>query len=210
MRNFQEHLKWITSWEDCFWTDETTIFYYTEWLMKVWNTHENLNLLFLIFFNIQYPLKVTVQCLLKFIIRYLPKSYYAVLLLKKPLQVNSASNSRWPPCNFEICFKLYNFLDWLLVLVIVNWGSISRDFPEDVSVLTAAFISLLVFAVVISMISLCPASFSHLFEDYIIGYEKRVLSCVKKMSWLKKIRKAERERQDASSLACARCGGNNP
>ena len=160
MRNFQEHLKWITSWEDCFWTDETTIFYYTEWLMKVWNTYENLNLLFLIFFNIQYPLKVTVQCLLKFIIRYLPKSYYAVPLLKKPLPVNSASNSRWPPCNFEICFKLYNFLDWLLVLVIVNWGSISRDFPEDVSVLTAAFISLLVFAVVISMISMSRLVFT--------------------------------------------------
>ena len=28
-----------------------------------------------------------------------------------------SSNSRWPPCNFEICSKLYNFLNWLLVLV---------------------------------------------------------------------------------------------
>ena len=37
---------------------------------------------------------------------------------------------------------------------IVNWGSISRDFPQDVSILTAACISLLVFAVAISMMSM--------------------------------------------------------
>ena len=50
----------------------------------------DLNLLFLIFFNIQYPLKVIVQCLVKFITRYLLKSHYGVPSLRKPLQVNSA------------------------------------------------------------------------------------------------------------------------
>ena len=43
---------------------------------------------------------------------------------------------------------------------IVNWGSISRDFPQDVSILTAAFISLLVFAVAISMVSMSRLVFT--------------------------------------------------
>ena len=38
------------------------------------------------------------------------------------------------------------------VSFIVNWGSISKDFPQDFSILTATFTSLLVFAVAISII----------------------------------------------------------
>ena len=54
---------------------------------------------------------------------------------------------------------------------IVNCGSISKDFPYDVSILTAAFISLLVVAVVISIISMSRLVFT-LTEDYIISYKK--------------------------------------
>ena len=59
-----------------------------------------------------------------------PSKIYHTVPTKKPLcctltkETTSSkfcdacsSDSRWPPCNFEICSKLYNFLDWLLVLV---------------------------------------------------------------------------------------------
>ena len=36
-----------------------------------------------------------------------------------------SSHCRWPPCNCEMCSKLYNFLNWLLVLVVAS--SLSRN-----------------------------------------------------------------------------------
>ena len=80
---------------------------------KVWNTHENLNLLFLIFFNIQYPLKVIVQ--------YLLKCHYVVPSLKKPLQVNSAMRALQTLAGHLVILKYVLsctiFTNWLLVLV---------------------------------------------------------------------------------------------
>ena len=43
---------------------------------------------------------------------------------------------------------------------IVNWASISRDFPQDISILTVAFMSLLAFAVAISIISMSRLFFT--------------------------------------------------
>ena len=57
------------------------------------------------FFNIQYPLKVIVQCLLKFIMQYLLKSHYAVPSLKKSLQVNSAIRALQTLAGHLVIFK---------------------------------------------------------------------------------------------------------
>ena len=47
-----------------------------------------------------------------------------------------------------------------LISFIVNWGSISRDFPQDVSILTTIFISLLAFTVPISVTSMSRLVFT--------------------------------------------------
>ena len=68
------------------------------------------------------------------------------------------------------------------VYFIVNWGSISRDIPQDVSILTAAFISLLVFAVAISVISMSSLVFTlirrlhHKLREACIEWEKLTLN----------------------------------